>query len=205
MDRIEVFFLRHGEVDSPQGVFYGQMDVPLSQRGREQSLKSAERLSRLKLDRILSSDLSRCIHTVKNVKGFPDNRIIIEPALREIYFGRWQGLSWDEIEGKWPGEMQRRMNELATYRPPGGESLSDLWNRSKDVLLRCLDGHYGKRVAIVAHGGINRVFMCMLLGIDLQNLFSFQQDYACFNRVDSYSDGLRVLRFVNCTCHLEGL
>lgn len=205
MDKIEVFFLRHAEVDFPKGVFYGQMDIPLSKKGKEQSIKSAQRLSGLGLDAILSSDLSRCLYITENINGFPADRILFEPALREIDFGNWQGLSWDEIEEKWPGQMQRRMSELATYRPPNGESLSDLWNRSKDVFFRCLDGYYGKRVAIVAHGGINRVFMCMLLGMDLQNLFCLHQDYACFNKVDSYSDGLRVLRFVNCTCHLEDL
>ena len=206
MDRVvELYLLRHGEVDFPQGVFYGQMDIALSERGKAQSIRSAQRLDELELDSIVTSDLSRCLYITKNVKNVSPDKIHVEPAIREINFGRWQGLSWDEIERQWPGQMKRRMESLASYRPPEGESLSDLWHRSKDVFSRCLNGDYGSRVAVVAHGGINRVFMCKLLGMNLQNLFCLHQDYACFNRVDSYDDGLNVLRFVNCTCHLSGL
>ncbi len=202
-DRVELFFVRHGEVDFPPGIFYGQMDIPLSDKGKHQSRLCAARLDKLGLEAVVTSDLSRCQYIASLIKGLSHREIIKEPRLREINFGKWQGKSWDEIEESWPGQMQRRMESLATYRPPGGESLSDLWERSRQVFEDCLKGVYGKKVAIIAHGGINRVFICRLLGMDLQNLFSLHQDYACLNRVDSYPDGIKVLRFVNCTCHLE--
>jgi len=204
-DRVEVFFVRHGQVDFPSGVFYGQMDIPLSETGKRQSILCARRLDTLDLDAVVTSDLSRCRYIARHITTVPKERIFEEERLREIDFGKWQGKSWEEIDESWPGEMERRMSNLSTYRPPGGESLSDLWNRSRQVFEGCLEGNYGKRVAIIAHGGINRVFMCKLLGMDLQNLFSLHQDYACLNRVDSYPDGVKVLRFANCTCHLEGL
>ena len=205
MDRVVIYLLRHGEVDFPEGVFYGQMDIPLSKTGKKQSRLAAKRLDGLDLDFVVTSDLSRCTYVAESMRSLSRERIRREPALREINFGLWQGLSWKEIDEAWPGQMERRMNCLSSFRPPEGESLSDLWKRSRDVFSACLEGRFGKRVAIIAHGGINRVFMCRLLGMDLQNLFSLHQDYACFNRVDSYPDSVRVLRFANCTCHLEGL
>ncbi len=202
MDRVVLFLVRHGEVDFPEGVFYGQMDIPLSDRGREQSRLVARRLDGLGLDSVITSDLSRCRYIVQSMESLSQERILTEPALREINFGLWQGLSWKEIEEAWPGRMEQRMKHLSSYRPPDGESLTDLWNRSRCVFSECLEGMYGKRVAIIAHGGINRVFICKLLGMELQNLFRLHQDHACINRVDSYPDSVRVLRFLNCTCHL---
>ncbi len=202
MDRIELYLLRHGEVDFPKGVFYGQMDIPLSQKGKKQSRLAAARLNEIGVDSVLTSDLSRCLYMAREIRSVSNQKIRKEPRLREIDFGLWQGLSWEEIEMAWPGQMEQRMANLSSFRPPNGESLSDLWQRSKAVFHDCLKGVYGQKVAIIAHGGINRVFMCNLLGMDLQNLFCLHQDHACINRVDSYRDGPRVLRFVNCTCHL---
>ena len=97
------------------------------------------------------------------------------------------------------------MSNLSTFRPPGGESLSDLLERAFPLLEDVFSGKYGKRVAIACHGGVNRVLISRVLGMDLQNIFSIQQDYSCLNEIFSFSDGPRVIKRLNCTCHLEGL
>ncbi len=205
IDKTEVYLIRHGQVNFPEGVFYGQLDIPLSGLGKKQSLLCAKRFEDLKIDAVISSDLSRCLYLAKKIAHDKGIKLLINKDLREINFGRWQGLSWDEIEKSYPGQMEKRMKNLASYRPPAGESLTDLLDRAFPVLYDCLKGKLGQRVVIVAHGGVNRVLMCKLLGMDLQNLFCLQQDYTCVNLIDSYLDGQKVLRYINCTCHLIGL
>lgn len=203
MKPVTVYLLRHGQVDFPPGIYYGQMDVPLSEEGKRQSLLAARRMAMSGLDAVLCSDLERCTFMASLIQqeGGPGPESM--SALREVNFGRWAGLSWDEIDKQYPGEMTRRMNDLEHYRPPGGESLSDLLLRVKKVFSRCISGDYGGKVAIVAHGGVNRVLLADFLEISLQKIFCLHQDHACINCVEYYPDGNGVLKFMNVTCHLE--
>ncbi len=205
VEKTEIYLIRHGQVDFPQGVFYGQLDIPLSDIGKRQSLLCAKRFTDIRIDAVISSDLSRCLYLSNKIAEVHNIDLFSDKRLREINFGKWQGLSWDEIESLYPGQMEKRMKNLASFRPPLGESLTDLLNRAFPVLEDCLNGKFGERIVIVAHGGVNRALICKLLGMDLQNLFCLQQDYTCINLIDSYLDGQRVLRYINCTCHLTGL
>ncbi len=206
VEGVQVFLIRHGEVDFPQGVFYGQKDIPLSGRGKKQSKLVARRLSEARIDSIISSDLSRCTYLAECIRDFQKEcEVFLSESLREINFGKWQGLSWDEIEEEYPGKMKERMNNLSSFRPPGGESLSDLLERAYPILKDVFSGRYGKRVAIACHGGVNRVLISKILGMDLQKIFSLQQDYSCVNEIFSFSNGPKVIKRLNCTCHLEGL
>ena len=206
VEGIQVFLIRHGEVDYPQGTFYGQEDIPLSGMGKEQSKLVAGRLLGTKLDAVISSDLSRCTYLAGCIRDVQDGcQVFLSKRLREINFGKWQGLSWEEIEKGYPGQMKKRMKSLSSFRPPGGESLSDLLKRAYPLLKDVFHGRYGKKVAIACHGGVNRVLISKILNMDLQNIFSIQQDYSCVNEIFSFPDGTRVLIRLNCTCHLEGL
>ncbi len=203
MNSVRVYLLRHGQVDFPEGLFYGQMDVPLSERGKRQSLLAARQVMRMGIDTVVSSDLSRCSYLADLIhrQGGPEPEFF--PAMREVDFGRWAGLSWDDIERQWPGAMSERMNNLEDYRPPGGESLRDLLTRASTVFSECARGEHGNRVAFVAHGGVNRVLIADFLGMKLQDIFSLHQAHTCINCVEFFPDGNGVLRFLNLTSHLE--
>ncbi len=204
MNSVKVYLMRHGHVEFPKGLFYGQMNVPLSQKGKRQSLLAARRVLSLGIDSVVSSDLRRCTYLSELILREGGPGPYLSEAIREVNFGRWAGLSWDDIERDYPGAMETRMKNLATFRPPGGESLGDLLDRAKTEFKRCARGDYGKRVAFVAHGGVNRVLIADFLGMDLQNIFSLHQDHTCINCVEFFPDGNGVLRFLNMTTHLEG-
>ncbi len=203
VDSVRIYLLRHGRVDFPKGLFYGQMDIPLSAEGRRQSLLAARQIVRSGVDFVISSDLRRCSYLAGLIlkEGGPEPEF--SSALREVDFGRWAGLSWEDIERQYPGAMARRMKDLANYRPPGGECLMDVLDRARMVFGRCARGAYGQKVAIVAHGGVNRVLISDFLGLKLQNIFSLQQDYTCINCIEFFPDGNGVLRFLNATHHLQ--
>ncbi len=206
MDSVKIYLVRHGQVDFPKGVFYGQMDVPLSDLGKRQSLLAARYIVRLAPDFVMASDLQRCMYLAGLIQDEGGPGPVFSKAMREVDFGKWAGLSWDDIERKYPGEMSRRMKDLENYRPPEGESLGDVLKRTGQVFSQCAEGAYGKRVAIIAHGGVNRVLIANFLGMRLQNIFNLHQDYTCINCIEFFPDGNGVLRFLNMTNHLdEGL
>ncbi len=197
-NRTRIYLLRHGEVENPRGTFYSQMDVPLSKQGRAQSRKAAEHISRTgTCAEVISSDLSRCRYLAGLVSELTGARTLLTRALREVNFGKWSGLTWKEIEEAYPGEFQRRMDDLAGFRPPGGESLSDVASRVMPVIYAAAERNPGKEIAVVAHGGVNRVVLARLLGMPLDNIFSIDQGYACLNVVDLYADGVAVIAGMN--------
>jgi len=203
VDSVKIYLLRHGEVDFPKGLFYGQMDIPLSEKGKRQSLLAARQIAKSQVDFIISSDLKRCSFLAGLIQKEGGPPPELSRALREVDFGRWAGLSWNDIERQYPGEIAKRMKDLVNYRPPGGECLRDVLDRTRKVFCRCARGAYGEKVAIVAHGGVNRVLIADFLELKLQNIFSLHQDYTCINCIEFFPEGNGILRFLNMTHHLQ--
>ncbi len=198
-----LYLMRHGEVSNPERVYYGQSDVPLSDAGRQQSLAAAQNLQGIDVSFILSSDLSRCRFMAEAIGRQIGVTPVCSERLREVDFGQWTGLSWEQIEQRYPGMFQRRMEDLEGFRPPGGESLHDLCDRVVPEIEGALAGREGENVVVVAHGGVNRVFIASVLQIPLSNVFSLDQGLACTNVLDMFPDGVAVLRALNLPWYME--
>ncbi len=193
-----LLLFRHGEVDGQEGVFYSQNDVSLSENGIRQASEWASALKdRCRVSLILSSDLSRCMFQAELLARAWGCEVRATKAMREVSFGEWAGLTWDEIERRYPGSLARRMADLAGYRPPGGENLEDVRKRAFQVVEETLAFHTGETVAIVGHGGVNRVIIAAAIGLPLQNIFVLAQDFGCLNILDFYPDGPVVLQGLN--------
>ena len=80
---------------------------------------------------------------------------------------------------------------------PGGESFRDAAQRVLPEVGRLLDSHPGQNVALVAHGGVNRIILLDALGASLDKVFCLEQDYACLNVIDYFADGYRTVRLMN--------
>jgi len=197
----KLFLLRHGDVDVPGKIFYGQMDVPLSEAGKERSRKTAEYLSKFGINRIISSDLSRCMYFAEAIRYNEGNNKKIESfkGLRELDFGKWTGLTWEEIEREYPGELTKRYANLPHYSPPEGESLSSVQSRVMEIVNNIINSAInGENIAIVAHGGVNRCIISNLMGYSLGRFFIVEQDYCCINIIDFYSVNV-VIKSLNLT------
>jgi broad specificity phosphatase PhoE len=198
-----IYLLRHGEVINPEGVYYGQDDMPLSDTGRAQSLDAARNLAGAGISAVFSSDLSRCRFLARAISGLCGAAPVYSAALREVNFGKWTGLTWARIEHMYPGAFEQRMNDLEGFRPPGGENLADLRTRVVKKIQQAVDENPGSSIAVVAHGGVNRVFLAACLGMPLSNIFSLDQGHACTNIVDIFEDGIAVIRAVNLPWHMD--
>ena len=176
-----IYLVRHGEITqfAPRR-FVGQSDLPLTDHGRFQMGRVAQYLLDKEVSRLLCSPLSRCVESAGIVGQALGLRPEAVPDLREIGLGVWEGLSVDEVRERFPGRYEARGRNMAGFRPPGGESFADVQRRAW-AAFEAATAELDEPVAIVAHGGVNRVLLCRILGMPLENLFRLEQDYACVN------------------------
>lgn len=181
MDKKFIYLARHGDIGLGGDKRYiGQSDLPLSALGKKQATLLKEIFSRVPLDNIYCSDLGRAQQTAEIIAL---THPIIPTAcveLRELNMGEWEGKTFSEIRAKYPKEFKERGEDIANYRPPLGESFADCYKRVIPV-FESLAQSNETTILIVGHAGVNRVILCRVLGIPLENVFRLEQSYGCFN------------------------
>jgi len=189
-----VYLIRHGEIaQTMPRRFVGQLDLPLTPRGRAQMVRLGKHLRPRQIDCVLTSPLIRSIESAAIIcQQLPIASPIIVEELREISLGTWEGKTVAEIRQQFPGEYEARGKNIATYRPPMGESFAELQQRAWAGFTSILANRKGQRLAIVAHSGVNRVLLCQLLGMPLTHILRLSQNFGCCNEVEMNTAGCRV-------------
>lgn len=150
---MKLTLIRHGPTEwNAARRFQGRTDVALSAHGRAAAQTIAERLREEPFDRIYSSDLVRALETARIVAQARRGEIVSDERLREFDFGRWEGLTWDEIVARYPHLANVGFRAAKHYAPEGGESFA----RVRERIAAFLDD-LGKQpvesVAVVTHAG----------------------------------------------------
>ena len=161
--------------------FIGHLDVPLSPLGEAQVAALAARLRAVVLDAIYCSDLRRTLRSAEILAAPHHLTPISDPALREFAMGRWDGLTAEEIRALDASAFDAWMGDVGRFQFPGGESLPDLEARAWPAFEAIVTRHAGGTVAIVAHGGSNRMILCRALGLGPERLLALGQDYAALS------------------------
>ncbi len=194
-----LFMIRHGEVENhAQRIYNGQMDVDITPRGLAHMERAADFLSEAGVRYVYSSDLRRTVRGAEVIArrlGL-DGKRAEDPQIREIHLGDWQGLSYQEVDLRFPGMREARLADIVNYRPPGGENVAELSARAVPAVLEIAGRHRGEAVAVVAHAGVNRVVLCHALAIPLGSVFGIEQDYGGINVIDFLPDRA-IVRLVN--------
>lgn len=152
---VEIYLVRHGETDSNvQGLLSGHSYESLNALGRQQAQAVAARLSEAGLNAIYSSDLPRARQTAQAVAEKTGLSVRQDARLREIHFGEWETRAAKEIMEEDEERLSAFFGDPYNIRAPGGESFRDQRLRAEAALNDIGSAHPGKRVAIVAHGGI---------------------------------------------------
>jgi molybdenum cofactor cytidylyltransferase len=194
----EIYLIRHGAVQSEGNSrrFIGQLDLLLSSEGIEQAQRLKSELGDAELSAVFCSDLKRSAETAAILAEGPSKLTPVQrPELREINLGQWDGLTFDEVLEKYPEEFQERGRDIVHYQPPGGESFFDCTKRVIPTFYEMLYSTRGNFL-IVGHAGVNRILLCRVLGMSLQDLFEIGQDYGCLNLIH-YQDGVFTLKVLN--------
>lgn len=176
-----IFLLRHGHTESgAERRFIGRTEHPLSERGRRQAGFWKRWLAAASCSTIVSSDLGRARETATILASGQKLEVRFEPRLREIHLGQWEGKRFEDIRTTQAEAFEQRGADLAGFRPPGGESFSDLQQRVLPAFLKIVEENR-KNAIVVGHAGVNRVILCHLLGMPLQHLFGLGQACGALN------------------------
>lgn len=201
-----VYIIRHGAtISAVEKRYNGHTDVPLSKEGEQQihvlidffqnQIKS-DPPSENPLDVVYCSDLQRSIRSAEIIARSFGLTPVIVPSMRERHFGRWEGMTVDEIQQKFPDEFSAWEKNPVQFSPTGSENTMAFRDRVLTAFYDIIDKDKNKKIAIIAHGGVNRIILCELLGIPLQNMFRITQDFSALNAVMFY-EGTPILKTMN--------
>ena len=196
--------LRHGRTaHTPERRFSGSSDLDLSDLGRADAVAAAQAVAGLGIDAIVSSPLKRCRQTAGAVAELLDQDIEVDRDLRELDFGRWEGLTAAQALAADPVAF-RRWGAAPDVRPPGGESIVDVSTRVAAARARILERHAGETVLVVTHVTPIKLMLAAGLGVGDEVVYKVFLEAASLSTVTWGSDGSSSVRLVNDTGHLRG-
>ena len=174
---LTLHLVRHGDtMQAPEGYFAGDIDPPLTDRGREQAERVARVAERLKLSAIYVSPKLRARQTAEPILRACHLEPIVEEGLREIAYGAWEGRKESDIRREDPERFTAWTQDPALVSPPGGESAFAIAARALPVLGRARREHPSGNVLFVSHKATIRIIVCALLGMPLGR---FRDRVAC--------------------------
>ena len=199
----KVIFIRHGQTEwNVNGRYQGQSDVQLTAAGKEQAAKLAEHFPVKEIDAVYASDLNRAMVTAEAVASRFGLSVQAEPAFREISFGEWEGLTYEQIVAKWPEAMGNFLQHPDILEIPGGETFPAVQKRAVARLEELVAKHEGQTIAIVAHGAVLRTLLTAALHMPLQYLWSIRQFNTAVNIVRYDAGASPTVELLNSTAHL---
>jgi probable phosphoglycerate mutase len=154
-DVTRVLAVRHGETAwNVENRIQGQLDVPLNELGRWQARRLAVAMGGESVDAIYTSDLQRTVETAAPTSRACNVSYLTDSGLRERGFGVFEGLTFTEIEQRWPEQSARWRRRDPAFGAEGGETLSEFYARSVATTTRLASAHPGQTIVIVTHGGV---------------------------------------------------
>lgn len=195
--RRRVYLARHGEVSyfDEHGHPFRPDTVPLNDEGRRQAQATAELLREVRLDRIVSSDLPRCVETATILADGRPITIETNAQLREIQPGHLREIPLERIWETFTGALKGMLTPESRFL--GGESFASLLGRVLPAFDQLLAEENWSRILIVAHGAVNRAILTRALQSGLAGFGAVEQDAACLNIVDVDPDGAQHVRLLN--------
>lgn len=201
-----LFLIRHGETAwNSEGVFRGQSDVPLNERGLKQAKATADYLKSVDFTAVYCSPLSRARQTAdaiclgKAIKPTPVN------DFTDISFGPWEGKSFTELEALYPEAIKTWRENPEKHKLPGAETLSEAMSRSFGQMELLARENQGKNIAIVSHRVILKLLILAALRLDSKGFWKIKQDTCCINMLEFEDKEGFVVFKINETCHLDSL
>jgi broad specificity phosphatase PhoE len=197
--------VRHGAtVLSAEDRFAGATDVALSDQGREQTRRLADRLSYEKIAAVYASPLGRTVETASILAAPHKLEVRIRDGLREINHGRWEQMTRREVEEKFPEEAAEWERDPYTFAPVGGESGLQVTARALPILIELVRKHPVENILVVSHKATIRLLLSSLLGFDPRRYRdNLDQKPAALNIVD-FKDPVRArLTLFNDTSHYD--
>lgn len=172
-----LWLLRHAEVHADwQGIAYGNLDVPLSDAGHEVTRERGEAFGALQPALVLGSDLARASALATAVAARAGARAVLDPGLRELFRGDWQGRRADDLRAEHPEQVDAFYADPWRFRGHGGECDAEVFERAHGVLAPALREHAGGTLVVCTHYNVIRVLAARALGVAPERSFALRVD-----------------------------
>lgn len=188
-----IYMVRHGATQlSAEDRFAGAVDVELSEEGKFQAARLAERLQDDSIVAVYCSPLTRTVQTA-TILAYPRSLPLIhKDGLREIHHGHWEGMRRADVEAQFPEEYAAWEEDPFTFAPEGGEAGVNVIARALPVIRQIVLEHRGQNLLVVSHKATLRLMISTLLGFDARGYRDrLDQSPACLNVLD-FKDPVRV-------------
>jgi alpha-ribazole phosphatase len=182
--------------------FLGRTDLPLSKDGIKQVERLRDRLAPEKISAFYASPLKRARATAEIIAAGHEAKVTLCNELCECDFGEIEGLTFEEIEKRYPTLAQELIDRKLTAFP-GGETVEQLNKRVKKFIKKLEKLKSEETALVVAHGGPVRLIICNLLGLQVEQRVQMRVDHASLSIVETYP-GTAILSLLNDTSHLKG-
>lgn len=204
--KTRLILVRHGYSQSNRsGYFTGQTDVPLTEIGYIQSKRAAEYLMRENIDKIYSSTLSRAYNTGLAIAEAQGLELTPEPALCEIYGGKWEGQSFKDLANISAEEYNNWINDFYRCKCPDGESVKAFIGRILSAVTKIAEENEGKCVCLATHATPVRIITCCALGLDPQRIQEVPWSANASINIVEYKNGKFSFVARDITEHLKGM
>ncbi len=197
-ETLKLYIVRHGETEwNVIKRFQGQLNIPLTEKGMEKLRKTGKKLENVLFDEVYTSELGRTVASAEIIlnenRGYRNKKLELKKLaeLNEVYFGVWQGLTYEEVFLKYPEEANNYFYNVKNYKAENveAENLKDALERFLKGINKILDSHESGNILVVTHGTVLEMFMNYvandsIFDIDERTLMG-NGDYKVF----SYKDG----------------
>lgn len=187
-----IYMVRHGATElSAEDRFAGAVNVELSDEGKFQAARLAERLADDTIMAVYCSPMTRTIQTATILATPHHLSPLSRDGLREIHHGHWEGMRRADVESEFPDEYAAWEEDPFTFAPQGGEAGVNVIARALPVIREIVLEHRGQNVLVVSHKATLRLVISSLLGFDARGYRDrLDQSPACLNVLD-FKDPVR--------------
>ena len=197
-ETLKLYIVRHGETEwNVIKRFQGQLNTPLTEKGIKKLKETGKKLENVLFDEVYTSELGRTVASAEIIlnenNGYKNNKLELQKLaeLNEVYFGVWQGLTYEEVLLKYPEEANNYFYDVKNYKAENveAENLKDALERFLKGINKILNRHKSGNILVVTHGTVFEMFMNYvannsIFDIDERTLMG-NGDYKVF----SYKDG----------------
>jgi len=180
-----LFLIRHGEtLSNIEQRYQGKTNSHLTELGIKESNLLAEALKNIPFKAVYSSTLDRSAETANIIAKPHGLKVTKIDGLKERDYGDWENLTFTDIKEKYSKIYEEWLKDPALAKIPGAESLKDLQKRGVKAIESIISKHGGETIAVVGHGGINRVILFHYMNLDIDNFWRIKQDNCCINIIE---------------------
>ncbi|HWY85938.1 MAG TPA: alpha-ribazole phosphatase [Gemmataceae bacterium] len=181
---MRLLLVSHAQTEwTDQGIFQGHTDIPLNERGRRQAHILQNHLAQEEFQAIVASDLRRATETAAILALPHGMSVATDPRLREMHFGEWEGLTYADIQQRFPTALAAWRESPLQMGPPQGEQLGDVERRLQGFVRDLGCRSQESTILLVAHRGSLRTLLCILLGLPVERHWEFRLEVASLSEV----------------------